>query len=291
MFDRSLTPHYGVEARLSRLVGRVLAPNPGPYTFRGTGVYIIGAGNAVAVIDPGPDMPEHIKALQRALDGRTVTHILITHTHRDHSPAAAALKTLTGAKTFGYGPHPRNGGDVEAGGDRTFVPDMLIRDGDILSGDGFTLECVHTPGHISNHMCFALKEEDALFTGDHVMGWSTSVVAPPDGNMADYLRSLDRLIVRGDSILYPTHGSPIAHPGPFLRATMAHRRMRAAQIRDCIARGDDTVAAMVDRLYPDIAPELRLAASAMVLAHLEQMRQEGAVAESEERWILQSASG
>jgi len=274
-FDRSLVPHYGVEERLSARIGRLLANNPGPFTFQGTGVYIVGKGDHVAVIDPGPDMPEHTAALTRALGCRTVSHILITHTHRDHSPAAAALREWTGAKTFAFGPHPRNGEDVEAGGDRAFVPDVTVRDGDILAGDGFTLECVYTPGHISNHMCYALKEEDALFTGDHVMGWSTSVVAPPDGNMADYMRSLEKLIARGDSILYPTHGSPITRPGPFLRASLAHRRMRERQIRDCLASGAASVGAIVDRLYAGIAPDLRGAAAAMVQAHLEKLRAEG----------------
>jgi glyoxylase-like metal-dependent hydrolase (beta-lactamase superfamily II) len=290
VFDRSLAPRYGVAERLSARIGRVLAPNPGPFTFHGTGVYIVGAGPSVAIIDPGPDLPEHVTALERVLEGRTVSHILITHTHRDHSPAAAALKAFTGAKTYGYGPHPQTGEDVEAGGDRAFVPDVIIRDGDRLSGAGFTLECVHTPGHISNHLCFALRQENALFTGDHVMGWSTSVVAPPDGNMADYMRSLDRLIDRRDAILYPTHGSPISHPEPFLRALRDHRRLRAGQIRDSVAKGDDTVAAMVARLYPDIAPALREAASAQVRAHLEQMREEGEAVEECGRWALQRLS-
>lgn len=286
MFDRSLAAHYGVEERLSPRIARLLAPNPGPFTFKGTGVHIVGAGEHVAVIDPGPDMPEHVAALQRALAGRKVSHILITHTHRDHSPAAAALKEWTGARTFAFGPHPRNDEDVEAGGDRDFVPDVTVRDGDILQGDGFTLECVYTPGHISNHMCYGLKEENALFTGDHVMGWSTSVVAPPDGNMADYMRSLEKLIARGDALLYPTHGSPIAKPGPFLRANLSHRRMRAAQIRDCIVQGQGDVAAMVARLYADIAPALHKAASSMVRAHLEQMREEGTAEEQGGHWRL-----
>ena len=297
LFDRSLQPRYGVEERLSPRVSRLLAPNPGPFTFQGTGVYIVGSGGnvgesrsdrkeSVAVIDPGPDLDDHIAALRRVLDGRIISHILITHTHRDHSPAAAALKEWSGAKTFAFGPHPRNGEDVEAGGDRDFVPDVLVRDGDVLTGDGFTLECLHTPGHISNHICYGLREEKALFTGDHVMGWSTSIVAPPDGNMADYIRSLERLTARDDAVLYPTHGSPILKPGPFLRASLTHRRLREAQIRACLAEGHDTIEAVVGRLYADIAPSLHKAAGLMVLAHLEQMRDEGKAREQGGRWTL-----
>jgi glyoxylase-like metal-dependent hydrolase (beta-lactamase superfamily II) len=285
-FDRSLVPHYGVPERLSPLIERVLAPNPGPFTFKGTGVYLVGAGDKVAMIDPGPDLPGHIAALKSALAGRSLSHILITHTHRDHSPAAAGLKHWSGASTYGFGPHPRNDTDVEAGGDREFVPDVIVREGDVLQGDGFSLECVYTPGHISNHMCYALKEENALFSGDHVMGWSTTIVAPPDGNMADYLNSLEKLIARADAILYPTHGSPITRPSAFLRASLSHRRMRANQIRDSLAQGQGSVGAIVARLYPDIAPALRNAAALMVRAHLEQLRAEGRAVEVQGRWQL-----
>ena len=285
-FDRSLVPRYGVPERLSPRIERVLAPNPGPFTFKGTGVYLVGRGDAIAMIDPGPDLPDHIAALKQALAGRSLSHILITHTHRDHSPAAAALKQWSGAKTYAFGPHPHNDIDVEAGGDRDFVPDVTVRDGDILQGDGFNFECVYTPGHISNHMCYALKEENALFSGDHVMGWSTTIVAPPDGNMADYLRSLEKLIARADAILYPTHGSPITRPEPFLRASLGHRRMRANQIQDSLAQGHDSLDAIVARLYPDIAPELRKAAGLMVRAHLEQMRTEGRAVETAGGWQL-----
>ena len=284
-FDRSLAAHYGVEERLSPRISRVLAPNPGPFTFKGTGVYIVGI-EAVALIDPGPDLPEHIAALTKVLEGRHVSHILITHTHRDHSPAATALKAATGARTFAFAPHPRTNEDIEAGGDRDFVPDVVVRDGDILQGEGFSLACVHTPGHISNHMCYALAEESALFTGDHVMGWSTSVVAPPDGDMGDYMHSLEKLLARHDRIFYPAHGSPIAKPQRFVRAMLTHRRMRAAQIRDCLAAGIGDVTAIVARLYSDIEPRLKPAASQMVRAHLEHMRREGRADEAEGCWRL-----
>jgi glyoxylase-like metal-dependent hydrolase (beta-lactamase superfamily II) len=247
-FDLSLEPHYGVAERLSPRIARLLAPNPSPFTFRGTGVYIVGAGDSVAVIDPGPDLPEHIAALKRALagpHGQPYPH----HPYpRDHSPAARPLKEWSGARTYGFGPHGETS-DGEEGGDRLFVPDIAGDGWHRIAGADFTIECVFTPGHTSNHMCYALAEENALFTGDHVMGWSTSVIAPPDGNMGDYMRSLEKLIARDDAVLYPTHGSPIAPPAPFLRALLTHRRMREGQIASCLARGDDHVPAIVARLY------------------------------------------
>jgi glyoxylase-like metal-dependent hydrolase (beta-lactamase superfamily II) len=277
-FDRSLDPHYGTLEQLSPRVARLMAPNAGPFTFKGTGVYVVGAGDKVAVIDPGPDLPEHLAALKAALKGKTVTHILVTHTHKDHSPAAAYLKKLTGAKTYGYGPHRAVGDGGEEAADHAFRPDIAVRDGTIIGGADFTFECVFTPGHTSNHLCYALAEESALFTGDHVMGWSTTVIAPPDGNMGDYIRSLEKLIARDDRILYPTHGSPITEPAPFLRAYLTHRRMRDAQIRSCIARGQDTPASILERLYAGTSPGLQTAAALTVRAHLEQMLAEGRAA-------------
>jgi glyoxylase-like metal-dependent hydrolase (beta-lactamase superfamily II) len=275
-FDRTLEAVYGVPVPLSSRVTRLVAPNPGPFTFQGTGVHVIGAGASVAVIDPGPYIPAHIAALKQAIGARRVSHILITHTHRDHSPAAAALKAWSGAKTFAAGPHGDTEGEVEEGADRDFVPDAVVRDGDVLAGDGFTLSCVATPGHAANHMCYALAEEQALFCGDHVMGWSTSVVAPPDGDMAAYLASLEKLIARGDRILYPTHGSPITQPQIYLRELLAHRRMREAQILDALENGH-SIAALVAHLYPDIAPALRGAAAAQVQAHLDHLAGKGAI--------------
>ena len=301
-FDHSLPAVYGTAERVSPLVERVLAHNPSPFTFRGTGVYLVGNDRQVAVIDPGPDQPDHVAALMAAIGSRRVTHILITHTHRDHSPAAAPLKQATGAKTFGFGPHAsyspsglriasaatatspasadaRGGGGpaiavVEEGGDREFVPDVAVRDGDIIAGDGYTFHCVYTPGHTSNHMCYALAEEKALFTGDHVMGWSTTVVAPPDGDMGAYMRSLEKLIARQDGILYPTHGSPIEKPRAFLRAYLAHRRMRESQIRRALARGLGTPLELVAILYAGLKPALHRAALLTVEAHLRHMLEE-----------------
>jgi len=273
-FDQSLPAVYGVAQRLSPRIERLLAHNPSPFTFRGTGVYLVGDDKSVAVIDPGPNDPEHIKSLLAAIGGRKVEHILITHTHRDHSPAAAALKEATGAKTYGYGPHARHDGDVEEGGDHDFVPDVTVRDGDMIAGEASHFRCVFTPGHTSNHMCFALEEEQALFTGDHVMGWSTTVVAPPDGDMGDYMKSLEKLIARKDSILYPTHGSPIVKPARFLRAYLSHRKMRESQIARAIKRGKNTVPLLVETLYAGLSPTLVPAARLTVEAHLLHMAED-----------------
>ena len=311
-FDQSLPAVYGTEQRLAPRIARVLAHNPSPFTFRGTGVYLVGDAERVTVIDPGPNDPKHLDALLAAIGGRTVSHILITHTHRDHSPAAAPLKAATGAKTYGYGPHAiyspsalriasaatatspasadaRGGGGpelaaavVEEGGDRDFTPDVTVRDGDIIESGGNRFQCVFTPGHTSNHMCYALEDEGALFTGDHVMGWSTTVVAPPDGDMGAYMRSLEKLIARQDKILYPTHGSPILKPGPFLRAYLSHRKMRETQIARALERGHDRVPLLVQALYAGLAPALHRAAALTVDAHLKHMIEDGRVAALED---------
>jgi glyoxylase-like metal-dependent hydrolase (beta-lactamase superfamily II) len=277
-FDQSLPALYGVAERLSPRIERLLAHNPSPFTFRGTGVYLVGDDKSVAVIDPGPNDPEHIKSLLAAIGTRKVDHILITHTHRDHSPAAAALKDVTGAKTYGYGPHARHDGDVEEGGDSDFTPDVTVRDGDMIESGSGRFHCVFTPGHTSNHMCYALEEEQALFTGDHVMGWSTTLVAPPDGNMGDYMKSLEKLIARKDSILYPTHGSPIVRPARFVRAYLSHRKMRESQIARAIKRGRNTVPLLVETLYAGLSPALVRAARLTIEAHLLHMAQDKRVA-------------
>lgn len=277
-FDHTLEAPYGEALALSPRIARLLAPNPGPFTFKGTGVYLVGAGAAVAVIDPGPDLPDHIAALKRAIGTRAVSHILITHTHRDHSPAAAALKAWSGAKTYAAGPHGAAAGEVEEGADRDFRPDVIVTDDEEIAGEGFNLTCVATPGHTANHMCYALQEEQALFCGDHVMGWSTSVVAPPDGDMAAYLTSLEKLIARGDRILYPTHGSPITAPQDYLRELLAHRRMREAQILESLGPDGDTATSLAARLYPGIDSRLRGAATSQVQAHLNHLVENGAAA-------------
>lgn len=251
----------------------MVARNPSPFTFKGTGTYIVGRGN-VSVIDPGPDLADHVAALLQTLEGETVTHILITHTHLDHSPAAAALKRATGAKTYAYGPHgsgraeERFSGAIEEGGDREFKPDIELREGDTVEGPGWHLAAVETPGHTSNHLCFALPEEHTLFSGDHVMGWSTSVVAPPDGDMAAYMRSLEKLLARDDALYWPTHGPSITAPRPHVKAFVAHRRERSNDILKALAAGDETIPAIVTRIYVGLDPRLTAAAGRSVLAHL-----------------------
>jgi glyoxylase-like metal-dependent hydrolase (beta-lactamase superfamily II) len=279
-FDRSFAAPYGESVTVSPRISRVLAHNPGPFTFKGTGVYIVGAHD-VAVIDPGPDQPEHVDALKRALDGKRVSHILVTHTHSDHSPAAQPLKEWSGAKTYAFGPHgsgkAEEGVKVEEGGDMAFVPDVRVRDGDVIEGNGFTFDCVFTPGHTSNHMCFGLREEKALFTGDHVMGWSTTVVTPPDGDMRAYMASLRKLLARDDASLWPTHGAPIRDPKPFISAYIDHRLEREAQILSCIREGVSAIPDMVARMYVDVDKRLHPAAARSVLAHLIQLTEEDRV--------------
>lgn len=288
-FIRTLETPYEASVPLSPLVSRVLAHNPGPFTFKGTGVYIVGKTD-VAVIDPGPTIPEHLEALKRALEGKNVTHILVTHTHADHSPAAQPLKEWTGAKTYAYGPHgsgkAEDGVTVEEGGDMALMPDVRVKDGDVIKGNGFAFECVYTPGHTSNHMCFALREEKALFTGDHIMGWSTTVVTPPDGDMAQYMASVRKLLARDDEILYPTHGAPVTNPKPFLEAYLDHRLDRERQILACITDGVATIPEMVARMYADVDKRLHPAASRSVLAHLIQLTDEGRVKLENGRYTL-----
>jgi glyoxylase-like metal-dependent hydrolase (beta-lactamase superfamily II) len=288
-FDRSLDVAAGLEVRLSPLVSRLLAPNPGPFTFRGTGVHIVGAGPKVAVIDPGPNSPAHLAALKHALGSRTVSHILVTHTHRDHSPAAAALKAWSGAKVYGLpleAASTAGEGMVDEAHDHDFAPDVQVEEGMRITGDGFTLECVTTPGHTANHVCYGLVEEQALFSGDHVMGWSTSVIAPPDGNMGQYLASLEKLMARDDRILYPTHGSPVASPRDWLAQLIAHRRMREAQILDALRQASAAIAALVEKLYPEIPPALRPAAAQQVKAHLDHLVAQGAITRGAEGYSL-----
>jgi len=269
-FRRDFSFEYGRLEPVAPMIRRIVARNPSPFTFKGTGTYIVGNGD-VAVIDPGPDIAEHVDALVAGLSGERVTHILITHTHRDHSPAARALQTASGAPTYGFGPHAggkRGDPAVEEGGDWDFAPDVTLRDGDRVAGKGWTFEAVHTPGHTSNHLCFALADAGVLFSGDHVMGWSTSVIAPPDGDMAAYMASLDKLLGRRDAVYWPTHGPAITEPHEHVRAFIAHRREREAGILGCLRAGVERVDAIVERLYVGLQPGLRRAAGRSVHAHL-----------------------
>lgn len=279
--DRSYVPAYGEAVEVAPGIRRVLARNPNPFTFHGTGTYIVGRGQ-VAVIDPGPALEEHVQAILAATRGETISHILVTHTHNDHAPAAAPLKAATGALIMGCGAHgsgrPSDGVDVEEGGDRSYAPDLLLGDGDqVIVGD-LTFEAVFTPGHTSNHVCFLARDAQAFFPGDHVMGWSTTVIAPPDGDMADYLRSLEKLLALPEVPYYPTHGNPIARPHEFVRGLIAHRHAREAQIEACLARGLLTIADMVPVIYSEVDARLHPAASRSVLAHLQHMVATGRVA-------------
>jgi glyoxylase-like metal-dependent hydrolase (beta-lactamase superfamily II) len=262
--------------RVSPRVRRVIAPNPGPFTHTGTCSYVVGAGE-VAIVDPGPDRPAHIDALLEAIDGEKLSCILVTHTHRDHSPAARGLKEATGARIIGCAPYaPRadirvEGPGLDASHDAAHAPDIVMKDGDRVELGGATIEALETPGHTQNHLCFALVEEKALFTGDHIMGWSTTVVAPPDGSMTDYMASIERLRRRDDDVYWPGHGDPVRDPGRYLRALAHHRRAREAAILQRLQAGDDTIAAMVARIYESVDKRLHGAAALNVLAHLEDL--------------------
>ncbi len=298
-YVRELAFEYGQVAQVTPLIRRVIAKNPSPFTFHGTGTYIVGRGE-VAVIDPGPLLTDHVQALLAAVAGETVTHILVTHTHSDHSPAAAPLKQATGAPTYGFGPHgsgrPEADVRVEEDGDRKFRPDREVRDGTVIAGPGWTFEALHTPGHTSNHVCFALAEERALFSGDHVMGWSTSVISPPDGDMQAYLRSLGRLLRRGDAIYWPTHGPPITEPRRHVETLIAHRRKREAEILADLDDGLTRIPEIVDRTYAEVPRHLHPAAGRSVLAHLIHMVETGRVAcdsppSAESRFSPRSGTG
>jgi len=278
-FVRDLKFEYGVCEQVTPLIRRVVANNPGPFTFLGTGTYIIGAGDSVAVIDPGPDMDEHLQAIMAATQGERITHIFITHNHLDHSPLAKPLQALTGATTYGCPMTGPSGEDsdvrMEAGDDRGFVADVGVCDGGTFQGDGWTIEAIATPGHTSNHICYALHEENTLFSGDHIMGWSTTVISPPDGDMGDYFASLDRIKARNFATLWPTHGPAITEPGPFVQAYIDHRRNREAQILTAISQGLTRIKAMVPVLYKDVDPRLHPAAAHSVLAHTLHLVREG----------------
>lgn len=281
--DRNFTADYGRLEPVSPLIRRILADNPGPFTFLGTGTYVVGHGR-VAVIDPGPDLPEHVAALLAALRGETVSHILITHTHIDHSPAAAALKAATGAPTYGFGPHGRHGETGESGADLAFTPDHRLTDGDRVEGPGWRLEALYTPGHASNHLCFALAGEQALFSGDQVMGWSTTVVSPPDGDMAAYMRSLERLRQRDDRIFWPTHGGPIRDPRRHLDALIQHRMARRAAVLAALTARPAKPIDLVDAVYTGLDPRLRAAAAESLRAHLIELVQAGEAEEIAGAW-------
>jgi glyoxylase-like metal-dependent hydrolase (beta-lactamase superfamily II) len=264
-------------------VRRIMANNPGPFTFKGTVSYIVGRGQ-VAIVDPGPDDPAHIGALLDAVRDETVTHIFVTHTHRDHSPATPTIKHETGATVYAEGPHraarPLHIGEhnpLDASADRDFKPDIALRDGEIIVGNDWTIEAVATPGHTANHMAYALKEKNLLFAGDHVMAWATSIVAPPDGAMSDYMASLQKLAKRNEAIYLPGHGPAITDAPRFVNYYMLHRKAREASILHRLAKGETDIPTIVRAIYIGIDPRLTGAAGLSVLAHLEDLVARGLV--------------
>ncbi|MEM7094132.1 MAG: MBL fold metallo-hydrolase [Actinomycetota bacterium] len=314
-FNLEHEPVYGAVDQLSPLVQRVTCKNPSRFTFKGTGTYLIGT-DRVAIVDPGPPEDDHIEALVAAVGDRTVTHFLITHTHGDHSPAAGVMRTHFDVPTYGFGPHPVDRPDPDAepvdedeagfgfdiddddedekakakeaesaeegykadhANDWDFQPDVVVRHGDVVEGDGWSVEALHTPGHISNHICFGLREERALFSGDHVMGWSTTIIPPPDGNLNSYLDSLRLLMPRDDELYYPTHGAPITDPSTLVPALLAHREARTEQILACLGDGIDTIKEMVLRMYTHVDKKLYNAAGASVMSHLVALHEIGAI--------------
>ncbi len=308
-------PRYGEAVAVAPLVRRVVARNPSKFTYHGTGTYLVGTSDEVAVIDPGPRDDAHLEALLRAVDGARVVAVLVTHCHADHSPLAPRFAAAMSAPTVGFGPHPRPDpaevdddpldelaapdpageadgeadGSPAAGGaepvrieestDHDFQPDVRVAHGEVAAaGSGWTLRAVHTPGHTSNHLCFALEEARGLFTGDHIMGWSTSVIGPPDGDMRAYLHSLQLVRERGDEVFWPTHGAPVTETRPFLDAFVAHRLEREAQVLAAVRAGHDTIVGMVPVLYAGVRPQLHRAAARSVLAHLVKLVDDGLVA-------------
>ncbi|KQN07745.1 MBL fold metallo-hydrolase [Sphingomonas aurantiaca] len=275
----------GTPIQLEPLVIRVLAPNPSPFTHTGTQTHIVGRSD-VAVIDPGPDDPAHIAALLRAIDGRPVTAIVVTHHHRDHSPATRPLQALTGAPIVGAAPFDLDdaGARADASFDSAYAPDRVMVEGDRIEGNGWTLEAIATPGHTSNHLAFALPETGALFSGDHVMGWSTTIVSPPDGNMTAYMASLEKLMGRDDRVYYPGHGEAIEKPQRLVRGMLGHRKQREGQILRLLREAARSIPAMVERMYAGLDPRLVPAAERSVLAHLYDLQTRGLVIEEGEAW-------
>jgi glyoxylase-like metal-dependent hydrolase (beta-lactamase superfamily II) len=282
-FIKGFDPLHGVLEDVAPGIRRIVAANAGPYTFRGTGTYVLGRGE-VAIIDPGPDDERHIAALVRQLTGETISHVLVTHTHPDHSPGCVPLRAHTTASTYGFGPHPAGDaethGSSEESGDQTFTPDGVLRHGDVVHGTGWRAEAIHTPGHISNHLCFrveltAAPHERVVFSGDHVMGWSTSVISPPHGDLRNYLESLALLKGAGDARYWPTHGTTVTKPDEFVDALIAHRHHRTEQIVELLRVTPQTVEALVTSIYVGLDERLTKAAGRSVLAHLIELERLG----------------
>jgi glyoxylase-like metal-dependent hydrolase (beta-lactamase superfamily II) len=283
VFDSTFAPRYGEAIDIAANVKRITVNNPSPFTFHGTNSYLVGK-ETLALIDPGPIDDAHHATLLRVIAGRPVSHIFVSHTHRDHSPLATVMKDELGAILVAEGPHrPARAlhiGEVnllDASGDTEFVPDVLVPDDMLIEGDGWALRAIHTPGHTANHVVFALEGTGILFSADHVMAWATSIVAPPDGSMSDYMASLDRLSQRHDRVYFPGHGGPVTKPKTFVRGLKAHRKMRERAIIERVKAGDRTIPDMVRVIYRETDPRLHGAAALSVLAHLEDLVDRGLV--------------
>jgi glyoxylase-like metal-dependent hydrolase (beta-lactamase superfamily II) len=302
MFDRDFDPRHGEPVAVAPLVRRITAPNPGPFTFRGTNTFLVG-GDRLIVIDPGPDDDRHMEALLAAIGPSKVEAILITHSHADHVPGARPLQAATGAPILAavlqQDPASSAGSDLrlDAAADDRFAPDVRLVDGEVVDGDGFALEVIATPGHASDHLAFAMRDTGILFSGDHVMGWSTTVVAPPDGSMQAYMASLERLLARPERTYLPAHGGAIGKAHAYVRGLRTHRRMRERAIRERLSLGDTTIAEMVAEIYRDVDPRLHRAAALSTLAHLQDLVARGLAAASDEPgldaryWPLGGARG
>ncbi len=277
---------YAILEPLAPGIARVLAHNPSAFTYYGTQTYLVGE-KEVAVIDPGPDLPEHLDALVAAISGRPVAAIMCTHTHRDHSPAARPLAERVGAPVIGCAALALEsvGPRADASFDGDYAPDRVLGDGETIMVDGHALTAVATPGHTSNHLCFSYR--DALVTGDHVMGWSTTVVVPPDGDMAAYMASLEKLRTRGERTYYPAHGPPVTNPGQYVRHLIGHRMQREKQILRLVGEAPLTISQIVERAYPSLDPRLVVAAGGSVLAHLVDLARRGLVEQVGEQWSSQ----
>ncbi len=291
-YNKKFKPNYHKLEEIDINVIRLLAPNPSPFTFYGTGTYIIGK-NELAIIDPGPNIGSHIEIMLKIINKKTLVHLFITHTHADHSPAAKIIKEKTRSITYGYGAYPkeRYESQFEEGHDLDFKPDIKLKDGDIVKGPDWTIRAIHTPGHTSNHMCYGLEENSILFTGDHIMGWSTTVIIPPDGDMTAYMNSLRKLLSLNYKVYYPTHGSPIKEPKKFVKALIAHRKMREYQILKELFNKSQSIKEMVSKFYKTTDKRLWPAAEKSILATLISLENRGKVTTlggKNTRWKLTS---
>lgn len=286
-YNKNFKANYNTVEIIDSNVKRLLAKNPSPFTFYGTGTYIIGHDDDLAIIDPGPLIESHIFNLLKLLKSAKKASLFITHTHADHSPAAKVIKENIDCTSYGYGPYKRKKFDTnfEEGHDLTFKPDICLNDGELVNGDGWTIRAIHTPGHTSNHMCYGLEEQLILFTGDHIMGWSTTVIVPPDGNMTSYIESLKKVLNYKYKIFYPTHGGPITKPRQFVNALIAHRLMRQTQIINELSKNNLTIKEMVSKFYKTTDKRLWPAAEKSILANLLSLKDKGVVVDEDNKKV------